>query len=92
MSMEPQGSRILIVDDEPGILHALARILGRRHHVTTVASGPLALEQAPRLRPDLAIVDIRMPEMSGFEVTRAAQVDPARRRCHPDDGQRRRAR
>ncbi len=71
MSMEPQGARILVVDDDPGILHAVSRILGRRHHVTCVASGPAAIEEANRLRPDLAVVDIRLPEMTGFEVTRA---------------------
>ena len=74
MNVEPHGARILLVDDEPGILHALTRILGRRHHVTCVTSGPAALEQAQRVRPDLAIVDIRMPEMTGFEVTRGLKA------------------
>jgi phosphoserine phosphatase RsbU/P len=74
VSMEPHGARILVVDDDPGILHALSRILGRRHHVTCAASGPVALEQAQRLRPDLAVVDIRMPEMTGFEVTRGLKA------------------
>jgi CheY-like chemotaxis protein/GAF domain-containing protein len=71
VSMEPQGASILVVDDDPGMLHAVSRILGRRHRVTCVTSGPAAIEQAHRLRPDLAIVDIRLPETSGFEVTRA---------------------
>ena len=53
---------------------ALARVLGRRHHVTCVASGPAALDEAQRLRPDLAVVDIRMPEMTGFEVTRGLKA------------------
>ncbi len=74
MSAEPHGARILVVDDDPGILHALSRILGRRHHVTCVSSGPAALLQAQRLRPDLAVVDIRMPEMTGFEVTRGLKA------------------
>jgi sigma-B regulation protein RsbU (phosphoserine phosphatase) len=69
--MDPQGARILVVDDDPGILHAVSRILGRRHHVTSVATGPAAIEAAQQFRPDLAVVDIRLPEMSGFEVTRA---------------------
>jgi serine phosphatase RsbU (regulator of sigma subunit) len=67
----PQGARILIVDDDPGILRAVSRILGRRHHVATAVSGEAALEEARKLRPDLAIVDIRLPAMNGFEVTRA---------------------
>ena len=74
MNIEPHGARIMVVDDDPGILHALSRILGRRHKVTCVASGPAALEEAQRLRPDLAIVDIRMPEMTGFEVTRGLKA------------------
>jgi len=74
VSMEPHGARILVVDDDPGILHALSRILGRRHHVTCVASGAAALEAAQRLRPDLAVVDIRLPEMTGFEVTRGLKA------------------
>jgi sigma-B regulation protein RsbU (phosphoserine phosphatase) len=72
--MEPQGARILVVDDDPGILHAVSRILGRHHHITCVATGPAAVEEAQRLRPDLAVVDIRLPEMTGFEVTRALKT------------------
>ena len=36
---EPQGARILVVDDDPGILRAVSRILGRRHHVVCVGVG-----------------------------------------------------
>ena len=74
MASEPQGARILIVDDDPGILRAVSRILGRRHHVVCVGSGEAAVEEARRLRPDLAIVDIRLPAMNGFEVTRALKA------------------
>ncbi len=74
MITPPQGARILIVDDDPGILHAVGRILGRRHQVATASSGEAALEVARTLRPDLAIVDIRMPAMNGFEVTRALKA------------------
>ncbi|MGC8644078.1 MAG: PP2C family protein-serine/threonine phosphatase, partial [Isosphaeraceae bacterium] len=74
MTSEPQGDRILIVDDDPGILRAVSRILGRRHQVVAVASGELALDEARKQRPDLAIVDIRLPAMNGFEVTRALKA------------------
>src|SRR3954453_7851656 len=72
--MDPQGANILVVDDDPGILRAVARILGRRHRVTCVSSGAAALVEAARLRPDLAVVDIRLPEMTGFEVTQALKA------------------
>ena len=74
MTTEPHGAHILIVDDDPGILRAVARILGRRHHVATATTGEAALEAARAMKPDLAIVDIRLPVMNGFEVTRALKV------------------
>jgi sigma-B regulation protein RsbU (phosphoserine phosphatase) len=74
VSTEPAGATILIVDDDPGILRAVSRVLGRRHKVTCVATGAEALREVSRLRPDLAVVDIRLPEMTGFEVTRGLKA------------------
>jgi sigma-B regulation protein RsbU (phosphoserine phosphatase) len=61
--------RILVVDDEPGMLRAVERILSRRYAMTAVSSAREALEVAPSLQPDLAILDIRMPDLDGFELT-----------------------
>jgi sigma-B regulation protein RsbU (phosphoserine phosphatase) len=69
-----KSERILIVDDDPGILRAVSRVLGRGHQVACAASGAEALREANRLRPDLAVVDIRLPDTSGFEVTRALKA------------------
>jgi sigma-B regulation protein RsbU (phosphoserine phosphatase) len=76
MNSEPlgEGERVLIVDDDPGILRAVARVLGRGHQIACVASGAEALREAARIRPDLAIVDIRLPDQSGFELTRALKA------------------
>src|SRR6059058_2860058 len=74
VSTEPEGATILIVDDDPGILRAVSRVLGRRHKVTCAATGGEALGLVSRLRPDLAVVDIRLPEMTGFEVTRGLKA------------------
>jgi sigma-B regulation protein RsbU (phosphoserine phosphatase) len=74
LTNEPQGACILIVDDDPGILRAVSRILGRRHQIVSAVSGEGAIEEARKLRPDLAIVDIRLPAMNGFEVTRALKA------------------
>jgi sigma-B regulation protein RsbU (phosphoserine phosphatase) len=59
---------ILVIDDEPGMLRAIERILAADHHVTTSASPIEALELAQTLRPDLVICDISMPKLDGFEV------------------------
>jgi sigma-B regulation protein RsbU (phosphoserine phosphatase) len=61
-------SRILVVDDDPGMLHAVERVLGASHHVIGTTSPRDALVKAAAVNPDLAIIDIRMPELDGFEL------------------------
>src|SRR4051794_12437489 len=70
-------AKILVVDDEPGMLRAVERILAPEHAVTTVASPSEALEIAGSLHPDVVICDISMPRMDGFEVM--ARLKEARR-------------
>jgi sigma-B regulation protein RsbU (phosphoserine phosphatase) len=60
--------RILVVDDDPGMLHAVERVLGASHHVIGTTSPREALVKAAAVNPDLAIIDIRMPELDGFEL------------------------
>lgn len=71
-------ARILVVDDEPGMLRAVERVLEPRHEVFTASSASEAMTVAETHRPDVAIVDIRMPEADGFELMRrlgAAEAD-----------------
>jgi putative two-component system response regulator len=71
-----QGSSILIVDDVPDNLRLLAAVLRRGGLVPRpVASGRLAIEAALADPPDLVLLDIRMPEMSGVEVCRWFKQD-----------------
>jgi phosphoserine phosphatase RsbU/P len=63
-----KAARILIVDDEPGMLRAVERVLSEDHHVVATRSSRDALSIAAELLPDLAIVDIRMPDLDGFEL------------------------
>jgi phosphoserine phosphatase RsbU/P len=62
------GSRILVVDDEPGMIRAVERILGETHHVVGTSSSKDAVALAAEFVPELAILDIRMPEVDGFEL------------------------
>ncbi len=62
---------IFVVDDEPAMLRAVTRILERDFQVRGFSSPLAALEQARETRPDLAVVDIRMAEMDGFELMNA---------------------
>jgi two-component system, OmpR family, KDP operon response regulator KdpE len=62
-------TRVLVVDDEPQILRALAiNLRARKYEVHTAASGSEALTQASAHRPDLVILDLGLPDMDGVEV------------------------
>ena len=61
-------ARILVVDDEPGMLRAVERVLSEDHHVVGTRFSREALAVANGFHPELAIVDIRMPEVDGFEL------------------------
>jgi sigma-B regulation protein RsbU (phosphoserine phosphatase) len=69
-----QGN-ILIVDDTPANLRLLSQILSEQgYHVRPVPDGPLALAAVQAEPPDLILLDIRMPEMDGYEVCRRLKV------------------
>ena len=62
---------ILVVDDEPEIVKMVGRILeGRGHRVSTARDGQEALDAVERERPDLLIIDLNLPKLDGWEVTR----------------------
>jgi len=62
------SARILVVDDEPGMLRAVDRVLSKDHQVVGTRLSREALSMAGDFQPDLAIVDIRMPDLDGFEL------------------------
>ena len=66
------GARILIVDDEPGIVRAVQTNLGRHDfRVDTAATGGDALDVYTRLHPDVVLLDLGLPDMDGLDVLRA---------------------
>ena len=63
------GERVLVVDDEPDIVALVAYHLARAgYQVATAATGVEALAQAGRERPALVVLDLMLPDRSGFEV------------------------
>jgi two-component system KDP operon response regulator KdpE len=64
-------NRVLVVDDEPQILRALAiNLRARRYEVFTATTGTEALATAASHPPDLVILDLGLPDMDGVEVIR----------------------
>jgi adenylate cyclase len=71
-------ARILVVDDTAANVKLLADVLTARGYVvTTAASGKEALDKVATDNPDLVLLDVVMPEMSGYEVCKAIRNDPA---------------
>jgi DNA-binding NarL/FixJ family response regulator len=71
---------LLVVDDDLGIRVAVGDYLETQgYSVTTVASGRAALEAIGRIHPHLMVVDIAMPEMSGYELIRRVRSDASMR-------------
>jgi PAS domain S-box-containing protein len=69
--------RILIVDDNTDTATSLAMLLKILGHVTEIAhEGPQALELAATYRPEIVLLDIGMPKMSGYEVCRRMREQP----------------
>ncbi|MBO9627038.1 MAG: response regulator transcription factor [Microbacterium sp.] len=65
------ATRVLVVDDEPQLADLIARHLSREGYETeTATDGIAALTLASRSRFDLAVVDVTMPGMTGFELSR----------------------
>ncbi len=64
-------NRVLVVDDEPQIVRALAiNLRARRYEVFTAANGAQALATAASHPPDLVILDLGLPDMDGVDVIR----------------------
>lgn len=78
MAAHSLGAHILIVDDYPDALDIWAIYLtSMGYRVSTAADGAAAIAQAHRLLPDLIVLDLELPGVSGFEAAR-------RLRAHPD--------
>ena len=77
--MQPtdKAENILLVDDNPNNLRLLSQILSERgYSPRAVTSGSRALASAEMIPPDLILLDIRMPEMDGYEVCRQLKANP----------------
>jgi DNA-binding response OmpR family regulator len=69
-------AKILIAEDEPDIRELVAftlRFAG--HEVIVTSNGEEALQQAPLVMPDIVMMDVRMPRMTGYDACRAMKAD-----------------
>ena len=69
--------KVVCVEDEPEIIDLIRLILGRKGFDLTGATGGLeGLEAIRRVKPDLVLLDLMMPDMDGWEVYQQMKADP----------------
>ena len=70
-------ARILIVDDSPSQLLGIQRIVEKLgHDILTATDGAAGVEAAKAELPDLVLMDVVMPNLNGFQATRAISKEP----------------
>ena len=74
---EDRRPRLLLVDDEPTNLHVLRQILGEDYRLQFATDGAKALQLVAHQKPDLILLDIMMPALSGYDVCRQLKANPA---------------
>ncbi len=67
--------KVLIVDDEPNNLQLLRQVLQHQYQLAFATDGVKALNIARKLKPDIILLDIMMPEMDGYETCRQLKAD-----------------
>ncbi len=75
----PSREVILIVDDSPDVLMTISELLKADYHLRVANSGAKALQLASADPPDLILLDVLMPEMTGHQVCRRLKGDPETR-------------
>jgi len=73
--MEEVRNSVLIVDDDIVNLRALVEILSEEYTVYAERDGKRCLEATARIKPDLILMDVLMPDMGGFELIKALKSD-----------------
>ncbi|GHC19004.1 MULTISPECIES: response regulator transcription factor [Gemmobacter] len=78
MAEDGRKHRILVVEDEDNIAIALDFLMTREGYAhDRVASGAEAMPRIRETHPDLVLLDVMLPEVSGYEICQSVRLDPA---------------
>jgi signal transduction histidine kinase/DNA-binding response OmpR family regulator len=76
-SLPAQGGDVLVVDDDPSLREMVRQqLMERGYEVRLATNGIEAIQSARTRRPDLVVLDVMMPEISGFDVAAVLKSDP----------------
>ena len=71
------GKHVLLIEDEPNIIEAISFILSRDGwRVDTHSNGQTALDAVAARKPDLIILDVMLPGMSGYDILKGLRAAP----------------
>ncbi|MBL8014251.1 MAG: response regulator, partial [Candidatus Omnitrophica bacterium] len=68
--------KVLAVDDDPTNLKIYEEVLKDQCHLKVASTGEEALQQIPRFKPDIVLLDIMMPGIDGYETCQKIKNDP----------------
>ncbi|MBI4986906.1 MAG: diguanylate cyclase [Rhodocyclales bacterium] len=74
--MRDKSGTVLVIDDSPANAHQLFEVLGDDYHVLVATRGSDGIALAVAQNPDLILLDVVMPELSGYEVCARLKDDP----------------
>ncbi len=74
--MSDKNQKILLVDDNPSIRRIGKFMLEENYEVVTSNDGKEGVQAAKKENPDLILMDVQMPNMTGIEATKAIKADP----------------
>ena len=71
------NQKVLVVDDDPVVRILVSEFLSAQgYEVNAVSSGEACLSQLPAVAPDVLVLDLLMPEMTGIDVLKRLRTDP----------------
>jgi PAS domain S-box-containing protein len=77
------GYHILVVDDDPGLLHITERLLNhQQYNVRTADCGLACMEAIQQKKPDLVLLDVMLPDISGIDICKKIKSDPGLSSIH----------
>lgn len=83
MEINPSEYKILIVDDVmSNVLLLKVLLTNEKFQIATASNGRQAIDQVEKEKPDLVLLDVMMPDMSGFEVSQQLKANPETSEIH----------
>lgn len=79
-SDQPPRKTLLLVDDEPANLHILRQILQHDYHLLFAIDGKQALVLSKTQKPDLILMDVMLPDITGYEICQELKQNPGTKR------------